>query len=107
MGYSDNPVDKPGDYGFTGVVGEIDLSAPDYSFDLLVVLENDEGYYLGTDSGCSCPIPWESHTAQDFTGPLTAEQAKEEIISLSEVAYGGVYDIQERDALLELLTKEF
>ena len=107
MGYYDNPVSKPEDFGFVSTIGEIDLSQPDYSFDLLVVLEGKDGYYLSTDSGCSCPSPWESHTADDFTGPLTAEQAKEEITSLSEGAYGGVYDAEERDALLAQLTKEF
>lgn len=81
MGYYDNPVDDPGKYGFE-YVGVIELSEPCYSFDLLAVLKNDEGYYLSTDSGCSCPSPWESHTVADFTGPLTAEQAREEATSL-------------------------
>jgi len=103
MSYDNNPVDTPTNYGFTEAVGVIELSEPLYSFDLLAVLRNDDGYFLGTDSGCSCPSPWENHRAEDFTGPLTAEQAAEEITSLSEAAYGGVYDMYERDALIARL----
>jgi len=103
MSYNDNPVMEPEKYGFI-LVGEIELSPPSYSFDLLAVLKNEKGYYLGTDSGCSCPSPWESHTTEDFTGPLTAEQAIEEIISLSETAYGGPYEIEERSELISRIT---
>ena len=63
-------------------VAEVELSEPDYSFDTLVVLEKDGGLYLATDSGCSCPTPFESHTEQDLTGPLTVDQAIEEATSL-------------------------
>ncbi len=74
------------------MIAEIDLSEPDYSFDLLGVWKGADGYYLSTDSGCSCPTPWESHTKDDLTGPLTAAQAREEATSLWEGAYGGGYD---------------
>ena len=41
------------------------------------------GYYLGTDSGCSCNGAWEYYNGpDDLTGPLTAEQAREEVESL-------------------------
>lgn len=64
-------------------VGEADLSEPDYSFDLVGIWKNDDGFYLGTDSGCSCPTPWENYGAlSDFTGPLTKEQAIEEATNL-------------------------
>lgn len=63
-------------------VAEVELSEPFYSFNTLVVLEKDGGLYLATDSGCSCPTPFESHTEDDLTGPLTIEQAIEEATSL-------------------------
>lgn len=100
MSYYDNPVDNAEKYGFE-YVGSIDLSEPDYSFDILGVLKNEKGYYLGTDSGCSCPSPWESHRVEDFTGPLTAEQAREEAHSLWSGSYGGGYEPEEFDALME------
>lgn len=42
----------------------------------------EEGFYLTTDAGCSCPTPFESHTIEDVTGPLTAEQAIQEATDL-------------------------
>lgn len=74
------------------MIVEVELSEPDYSFDLLGIWKTEDGYYLSTDSGCSCPSPWESHTDDDLTGPLTAEQAIEEATSLWSSAYGGGYD---------------
>lgn len=84
------------------ILGEIELSEPCYSFDTLVVLRNDQGYYLATDSGCSCPSPFENYNSlADATGPLTADQAREETTSLWEGGYGGGYDRAAYTALLE------
>jgi len=47
------------------------------------VWQDEEGYYLATDAGCSCPIPFENYAFVDeLTGPLTAEQAREEVMNL-------------------------
>ena len=58
-----------------------------YEFDILGVDIREDGIYLGTNSGCSCPSYWENHTKDDFTGPLTVEQAREEAMSLWENTY--------------------
>lgn len=84
MSYDDNPVTTPEKYGFESV-GGLNLENEPYEFYILEVLKNEQGYYLVTDSGCSCPTPWEYTTVEDLTGPLTAEQAREEIISLTPV----------------------
>lgn len=73
-------------------VVEVWLAEPNYDYDVLGVWKTDEGYYLSTDSGCSCYSPWENHTDDDLTGPLTADQAKEEATSLWKGAYSGGYD---------------
>lgn len=65
-------------------VGAAELSFDDWSFDEVGVWRDADGFWLGTDSGCSCPIPFESHTDDSLTGPLTFEQAEEEIRSLAE-----------------------
>ena len=65
----------------------LSLSYPDYAFNILGVDIREDGIYLGTDSGCSCPMFWENHTKDDFTGPLTVEQAREEAMSLWENTY--------------------
>lgn len=64
----------------------LSLTYPDYAFDILGIDVRPDGFYLGTDDGCSCPMYWESHTEDDFTGPLTAEQAREEALNLFDAA---------------------
>lgn len=91
MSWTDNPVRDPQKYGFDELLGTIELSGEAWSFNLLAVLRNEKGYYLGTDSGCSCPSPFENHTDIDFTGPLTAYQAREEIESLVRLAKESTY----------------
>ena len=80
----------------------IDLSYPDWMFDILGIDVRPDGFYLGTDSGCSCPMFWENHTKDDFTGPLTVEQAREEAMSLWENTYEAYrVDLAEFSAALD------
>ena len=62
----------------------LSLSYPDYAFNILVIDVLPDCFFLGIFSGCSCPMFWENHTKDDFTGPLTVEQAREEAMSLWE-----------------------
>lgn len=87
MGYYNNPVYEPQENGFIETVTTGSLAYPDWAFSMFAVLRKEDGYYLSTDSGCSCPTPWESHSAEDFTGPLTAEQVREEVLSLWQGSY--------------------
>ena len=70
---------------------EIDLGDEPYQFYYAGVWDRADGYYLSTDSGCSCPTPWESHQADDLTGPLTWDQVKEELRSLASTSYHSEY----------------
>ena len=78
-----------GYYAPTHTIHLADLS---YAFDILGVDIREDGIYLGTDSGCSCPLYWENYTKDDFTGPLTVEQAREEAMSLWEQTPDSHYD---------------
>ena len=78
--------------GYYGPTHTLSLSYPDYAFNILGVDIREDGIYLGTDSGCSCPAYWENHTKDDFTGPLTVEQAREEAMSLWEHTPDRPYD---------------
>ena len=54
------------------IVGEIEWSIPCYSFDMTVVWQhiNSGQFYWASDSGCSCPSPFESHGMDSLeTGP--------------------------------------
>jgi hypothetical protein len=88
---SDNPYYEPEKFGLT-MVAEHDLTEPCWSFDLLVAWRDSTGIYLGTDSGCSCPTPFENYAGKgDMTGPLTTGQALEEASSLKGAS---TYDIE-------------
>ncbi len=57
----------------------------DYEWSEVGVWVRPDGYYVSTDSGCSCYSPWESHSWNDpdaFTGPLTFEQVVECVYDL-------------------------
>jgi hypothetical protein len=82
MSWDNNPYYHPEVHGLVKV-DEAYLSEPDYSFDILAVWADADGFYLGTDSGCSCPSPFEDYQGRgDMTGPLTVDQAIEEATSL-------------------------
>ena len=70
--------------GYYAPTHTIHLADISYEFDILGVDIREDGIYLGTDNGCSCYLYWENHTKDDFTGPLTVEQAREEAMSLWE-----------------------
>ena len=89
----------------------LSLSYPHCAFNILGVDIREDGIYLGTDNGCSCPAFWENHTEDDFTGPLTVEQAREEAMSLWENTHDSHYDPRADEAefvsaLDEALSKE-
>ena len=71
------------------MISEAELGGEPWQFDLVGAwIDPNGGIWLGTDSGCSCPIPWETYLEMDaFTGPLTVEQAQEEATSLWDCSY--------------------
>lgn len=85
------------------MIAELYLAEPNYDFDLLGIWKAEDGYYLSTDSGCSCPSPWESHSDDDLTGPLTAAQAIEEATSIWQDSYRGPYEPEEFAKAMALL----
>jgi hypothetical protein len=73
-------------YGIEGTfLGIWPLAYPDWAFYDIAIIKAADGLYISTDSGCSCPTPFESHSADDFTGPLTLDQVIEEFTSLVRV----------------------
>ena len=53
-----------------------------YDWSVIGVDKDMDGYYIGTDSGCSCYTPFQHYTKDARTGPLTREQMAEEVMSL-------------------------
>lgn len=85
------------------VAGTWALAYPDWAFYKFAAISTPEGVYISTDSGCSCPTPWESHSTDSFTGPLTVEQAVEEYTSLVNVGGYESLTVAQRDANIEAI----
>lgn len=75
--YYNDTYHNPARFGLE-VVAEVDLSEPDYSFDIAMVWwhAQTDKFYAAQDSGCSCPSPFEDFNSLDkLTGPLTRHEA--------------------------------
>lgn len=69
MGYFEDVYSSPENYGLA-IVGEIEWSDESYQFDMTVLWVHGETkiLYVGSDSGCSCPSPFEDvHSLEDLT----------------------------------------
>lgn len=88
-------------------VGSAELQYEAWSFYMVDAWRGPDGFYIGTDSGCSCPTPFDWLKSPDqLTGPLTAEQAIEEITSLGTAAYdaeGTKRAMEDVDLLIEAI----
>lgn len=78
---------QPEEFGLKPV-GEIEPAGLSYEFDIFAVWKDEEGnYYWGTDSGCSCPSPFESFTSVEELSKGT----KHDVISAAEEWKAGEY----------------
>ena len=79
----------PQDFGLE-VVGTMDWAEPDYSFDMTVVWKQGQGkYWVGSDSGCSCPCPFEDITdINELDGPMTKDGLRKRLDYLIEERCG-------------------
>lgn len=61
---------NPQDYGLE-IVGDFEFAEADYSFDMCVIWKEARGkYWVGEDSGCSCPSPFEDiRDKNELDGP--------------------------------------
>jgi hypothetical protein len=71
--YDKNVYYSPESYGLE-VVGDIEWTGESYQFDMTVVWKDKDGkYYVASDSGCSCPSPFEDYNSlESLDGPLRA-----------------------------------
>ena len=77
-----NPYRSPDLWGCEMVCNH-DLVEDEYSYSIVAVLHSSDGFYIGTDSGCSCPTPFENYRSlSQFAGPLSARQCADEYTNL-------------------------
>lgn len=62
-------------------VCEIEQSNYSYEFDLWAIFFDPaaQTFYVGQDSGCSCPMPWERVSTEDLEGPYTFVEVLREL----------------------------
>ena len=78
----DNIYYDPQKFGLE-MVGEVEWVGASYEFDLTGVWKEKRGvYWIGNDSGCSCPSPYEDLTKEDLYGPYNKAQLKERLETL-------------------------
>lgn len=68
-------------------VGELDIREPDYSFDIFAVWRDPATgvFYSASDSGCSCPSPFEDfQKREDLTEHTTAHDVVAAIRALGQ-----------------------
>lgn len=58
-------------------INEKDLA---YEFDMFVVWKKDDVYYWASDSGCSCPSPFENYTSVEMLEHGPKERARDAAI---------------------------
>lgn len=83
---------NPEDYGLE-VVGQFEWTEPNWSFDTLVVWKEKRGrYWIGEDSGCSCPTPFENITdINQLDGPYTKDGLRKRLNFRIEEQTAGEY----------------
>ena len=85
--YETNPYYSPANVG-AEMVAILDVSPPDWSFDMVILLRkvSDGTLWVAHDSGCSCPTPFENHTFTDSFVPVRSVADAEEFVR----PFGGV-----------------
>ena len=84
----------------------------DYEWSAVGVWKDEKGYWIATDSGCSCNWAFQYLDSEDNvdevydpTGPLTAQQARDEVSDLTaETSWYYGYDESDIRELLEAIT---
>lgn len=90
--YYNDIYNSPKKFGLEAV-GTLDLAEPFYSFDLLLVSRHLETgkFYVNTDSGCSCPSPFDGVTLDKAGAPLDAHQTVKKVREIYNARYDQDY----------------
>ena len=92
------------------IIGEIVWSEPCYDFDLTMVWKSKRGeYWVASDSGCSCPSPFEDYNKiEDLDGPYDKKSLKAVLsgmVDKKDSSYGYYGEANLRKQVSEILDK--
>lgn len=86
-----DPYYNPEKFGLT-TIGEVQWDDDCYGFDLTVVWKHEDGsFYWASDSGCSCPSPFEDYTSLESLESGTKWDALRAIQDRSDNYANGTY----------------
>lgn len=103
---------EPTPFGDLITVAEIDLGADPYQFHIGGIFFDPylQKFWWGTDSGCSCPCPWDYvNSTANMEGPYTLNEVISVMLRCSEggSSYGGEpYPMRARRLARQLLEDE-
>lgn len=98
MSYETNPYYSPEATGLT-IVGEVDDLRASYSFNMLVVWTDGKRLLWATDSGCSCPSPFDGVEPIPATKPEICRAIDAWVDSVSEYCDRSARVEGQRDAI--------
>lgn len=114
MSWDNNPYYDPSKFGLE-LVDSIEWDGEDYQFHITAVWRQARGkYYVATDSGCSCPSPFEDYDKlEDLDGPhnkrglesILRVKIKENAREGTNSYYGGRSRAELEKEVRELLAK--
>lgn len=101
MSYDENVYYHPEKHDLEKVL-EGDRSSGDYEFDILCIWRgmNDKKLYYATDSGCSCPSPFEDHNGLDSLTPILPETLDVFETEALAKSYGGACYLTQEEVQL-------
>ena len=104
VAYENNVYYNPEALGLE-MVGDVEWVGASYEFDMTGVWKEKRGvYWIGDDSGCSCPCPFEDTTKDDLAGPYNKAQLKERLENLVDerAGDGGYYSRSRADLMKDV-----
>ena len=99
MNYSTNVYCNPEKHGLE-VVGELEDPNASYSFATVVFWRKGRKVYAASDSGCSCPSPFEDYNSIEELTPVTSMRAAQDLIESAEADFYTHYNIAEKRNLI-------
>ena len=58
-----------------------------YEFDILALFRRGDNFYIGADSGCSCPMPFEGVGVNDLTDISNLGSLLDEVATWADLAW--------------------
>jgi hypothetical protein len=91
MSYDKNIYYTPEAFGVSTVF-DVDKSSGSYEFDSFIIWKDDNGrYYWDSDSGCSCPVPYDSSDISNIRQGTLRDAVNDARVWIKEESWNDLY----------------